>query len=90
VREPLDRISGVDLTQIEGMDETTSLIMLSEIGREMTRWPTGKHGTSWLGRCPHPRVSGGTVLSRRIKPCANRAATALRLAAAALPHRQSA
>lgn len=90
VREPLHRITGVDLTQIEGMDETTSLVILSEIGLDMSRWPTVKHFTSWLGLCPHHRVSGGKVLSRRTKPCANRAATALRLAAAALHHSQSA
>jgi transposase len=90
VREPLHRMTGVDLTQIEGIDETTSLVILSEIGLEMTRWPTVKHFTSWLGLCPHHRVSGGKVLSRRTKPCANRAATALRLAAACLHHRQSA
>jgi len=82
VREPLHRITGVDLSQIEGLDETTSLVILSEIGLDMTRWPTVKHFTSWLGLCPHHRVSGGKVLSRRTKPCANRAATALRLAAA--------
>jgi transposase len=90
VREPLHRITGVDLSQIEGLDETTSLVILSEIGRDMTRWPTVKHCTSWLGLCPHQRVSGGQVLSRRTKSCANRAATARRLAAAGLPHRQSA
>ena len=90
VREPLHRISGVDLTQIEGIDETTSLVILSERGLDMTRWPTVKHCTSWLGLCPHHRVSGGTVLRRRTKPCANRAATALRLAAACFYHSQSA
>jgi len=90
VREPLHRITGVDLTQIEGIDETTSLVILSEIGLDMSRWPTVKHFTSWLGLCPHHRVSGGKVLSRRTKPCANRAATALRLAAACLHHSQSA
>jgi len=80
----------VDLTQIEGIDETTSLVILSEIGLDMRRWPTVKHCTSWLGLCPHHRVSGGKGLSRRTKPGANRAATALRLAAACLHHRQSA
>jgi transposase len=90
VRAPLHRITGVDLTQIEGLDETTSLVILSEIGLDMHRWPTVKHFTSWLGLCPHHRVSGGKVLSRRTKPCANRAATALRLAAACLHHSQSA
>src|SRR6266849_3949751 len=76
VREPLYRLTGVDLTQIEGIDEPTSLVILSEIGLDMSRWPTVKHFTSWLGLCPHHRVSAGKVLSRRTKPCANRAATA--------------
>jgi transposase len=88
VRAPLHRLTGVDLTQIEGLDETTSLVILSEIGLERSRWPTVKHCTSWLGLCPHHRVSGGKVLSRRTTPCANRAATALRLAAACLHHSQ--
>lgn len=90
VREPLHRITGVDVTQIEGSDEPTALVVLSEIGLHMGRWPTVKHFTSWLGLCPPQRVSGGKVLSRRTKSCANRAATALRLAAAGLHHSQSA
>jgi hypothetical protein len=90
VRAPLHRLTGVDVRQIEGLDETTSLVILSEIGLDMRRWPTVKPFPSWLGRCPHQRVSGGKVLRRRTKACANRAATALRLAAAALPHSQSA
>ncbi|MGH8060378.1 MAG: hypothetical protein ACREOH_24595, partial [Candidatus Entotheonellia bacterium] len=40
--------------------------------------------------CPHHRVSGGKVLSRGTKPCANRVATAWRLAASRLHRRQSA
>src|SRR5712691_4060048 len=90
VREPLHRITGVDLTQIEGLDETTSWVILSEMGLDRRRWPTVQHCTSWLGLCPHHRVSGGNVLRRRTKPCANRAATALRLAPACLHHSQSA
>jgi transposase len=43
-----------------------------------------------VGLCPHQRVSGGTVLRRRTTSWANRAATALRLAAAALPQSQRA
>ena len=70
------------LTQIEGIDETTSLIIRSEMGLEMTRWPTVQHCHSWWGLCPHHRVAGGKGLRRRTTPCAHRAATALRRAAA--------
>ncbi len=51
----------------------------------MSRWPTEKHFASWLGLCPHHKISGGKVLSRKVRPSANRAATALRLAAQCLP-----
>jgi transposase len=83
-------MAGVDLTVIEGIEESTALVVLSEIGLDMSRWPSAKHFCSWLGLCPNHRISGGKVLSRRTKPCANRAAAALRLAAFALHRSQSA
>jgi transposase len=90
VRGSLQRITGVDLTAMEGLDEPTALTSISEIGLAMGRWPTVKHFTSWLGLCPHHRVSGGKVFSRGTKPSANRVATALRLAASCRQRSQSA
>jgi transposase len=90
VRRALFRVAGVDLTLIEGIDESTALVLLSEIGTDMSRWPSVKHFSSWLGLSPQHRISGGRVLSRRTKPCASRAALALRLAASALHRSQSA
>jgi hypothetical protein len=84
VRGSLQRVTGVDLTTIEGIDDTTALIIISEVGLDRSRWPTVKHCTSWLGLCPHQRVAGGKGLSRRTKSSANRVATALRLGAACL------
>jgi transposase len=89
-RPLLHRASGVDLTCIEGIDETTALTVLGEIGLDMSRWPSAKHFTSWLGLCPRNKISGGRVLSSRTRPTANRAAAALRLAAASLHRSQSA
>src|SRR5919109_2629089 len=51
-------MTGVDLTQIDGIDALTALKVISEIGLDMTRWPTGKHFASWLGLCPGNKVSG--------------------------------
>jgi transposase len=90
VRGVLHRMTGVDLTAMEGIDEPTALTIISEIGLDMGRWPPVTHFTSWLGLCPHHRVSGGKVLSRGPKPCANRVATALRLAASCRHRSQSA
>ena len=89
-RTPLYRMAGVDLTTIEGIEEGTALVILSEIGTDMTRWPSVKHFCSWLGLCPQHKISGGKVLSRRVRPGAHRVTVALRLAARTLHHSQSA
>jgi hypothetical protein len=89
-RTPLYRMAGVDLTTIEGLEEGTALVILSEIGTDMTRWPSVKHFCSWLGLCPQHTISGGRVLSRRVRPGAHRVTVALRLAARSLHHSQSA
>ena len=57
--------------------------MISEVGTDMSRFVTVKHFTSWLGLCPGTKITGGKVMSGATKRCANRAAQALRLAAAA-------
>jgi transposase len=86
----LYRITGVDLTAVSGLQAHTVLKVLSETGPDMSKWPTSKHFGSWLGVAPNNRVSGGKVLSRRTTPNANRAATALRIAAQSLHHSKSA
>ena len=90
VRGHLYRMTGVDLTRINGVDAYTALKVISEVGTDMTRWPTAKHFASWLGLSPNNRVTGGRVISSRTKPSANRAAKALRLAANALYRSNSA
>jgi hypothetical protein len=90
VRTPLYRMTGVDLTALEGIEEATAWVSLSEIGTDLSRWPSVKHFCSWLGLSPIHTVSGGKVLSRRVRPGANRVAVAWRLAAGSLHHSQSA
>jgi transposase len=86
----LYQMTGVDLTQIDGIDVLGALKVISEIGLDMTRWPTVKHFTSWLGLCPGNKISGGKRYRSRTKPTANRAAAAFRLAAQTLSHSHSA
>lgn len=79
------RISGADLTKIPGIKGHTALKILSEIGTDVTHWPTAKHFASWLTLAPRNRISGGKRLSqRKAPPSANRVAQALRLAAYSL------
>jgi transposase len=80
----------VDLTRIDGIDVTTALVVLSEIGADLARFPSVKHFTSWFGLCPGTKISGGKVLGAATKRSANRAAQALKLAAAALRSSKSA
>lgn len=89
VREYLFQMTGVDLTAVDGLGGHTVLKVLSEIGTDMSRWPSGKHFASWLGVCPGSKISGGKKLSTRSKPCANRAAAALRFAASGLHNSRS-
>jgi transposase len=86
----LYKITGVDLTSINGIDVSTALCILSEIGLDMTRFPTEKNFASWLGLSPGSKISGGKVLSSKTKPSANRAARAFRLAAYSLQRSKSA
>jgi transposase len=90
LRTPLHQLTGVDLSQIDGIGPYNALRLLSEIGTDMTRWPTEKHFTSWLTLAPHNKVSGGRLLSSRTQPSANRAAAILRLAAMNLGRTQTA
>lgn len=90
LRTQLFRMCGVDLTRIDGVDVTTALAVISEVGVDMSRFNSDKHFASWMGLCPGTRITGGKVISGKTKRCANRAAQALRLAAAALRTSQSA
>ena len=90
VQGQLYRMTGVDLTRIDGVDAYTALKVISEIGADMTKWPSAKHFASWLGLSPNNRITGGRVISSKTKPSANRAAAALRMAANALHRSDSA
>lgn len=90
MREALYRKTGVDLTAIEGIGALTSLVLFTEVGADLSRFPTEKHFCSWLGLCPDNRISGGKVLSSRTRRVVNRASDALRMAATTLERSPSA
>ena len=90
IRAHLYRMTGVDLTRINGVDGFTALKVISEVGTDMTKWPSAKHFASWLGLSPNNCITGGRVMSSKTKPSASRAATALRLAAHGLHRSDSA
>jgi transposase len=87
--DELQRITGVDLTRIDGIDVMVAQTLVSEVGLDMGRWKTEAHFASWLGLCPDNRVSGDKVLGRGTRHVVNRAATSLRLAATTLLRSQT-
>ena len=72
LRSELQRITGVDLTRIDGIDVMVAQTLLSEVGLDMSRWKTEAHFASWLGLCPDNRTSGGKGLVRKRRYCAPR------------------
>ncbi|HKL71175.1 MAG TPA: IS110 family transposase [Marinilabiliaceae bacterium] len=47
-----------DATKISGISDYTWMQLLSEIGTDLSRWPSEKHFTSWLGLSPGQKNSG--------------------------------
>lgn len=86
----LYRITGVDLTRINGINAVTAQTIISEIGLDMSKWKTEKNFASWLGLCPDHRITGGQILDRRTRHVINRARTALQFSASTLLKSKSA
>ena len=78
---------GVDVLQIPGL-EHTALALLTEIGPDLSRFPTAAHFVSWLGLCPDNDMSGGRWWrgARKVK---SRAGQLFRQAACALHRSQT-
>jgi transposase len=84
------RITGVDLTRIDGLDVLTVQQIISETGTDMSAWPTAKHFASWLTLAPHNAITGGKLLHSHTQKSTNRAAQAFRMAAQSAGHSHSA
>jgi transposase len=84
LRAHLCRVFGVDLTTIPGIDVLTAHTLLTEVGPDLSKFPTADAFASWLGLCPDNRISGGKVLSVKTRRVKNRAALALRMSAQAV------
>jgi len=84
LRTELFRITGTDLTQVDGIDVVTAATILSEAGWDMSKWEDEHHFVSWLRLCPDNRISGNKVLAKGRLPTNNRASIALRMAASTL------
>ncbi len=80
-RSLLYQLTGVDLCEIDGLNASTVQTIFSEIGTDMSHFPSEKHFCSWLGLAPHNDISAGKVLRSRTLKTTNRAGQAFRMAA---------
>ncbi|MCP4382424.1 MAG: IS110 family transposase [Hyphomicrobiales bacterium] len=55
------------LTSIPGISDLSARVILAEIGRDMSRFPTAGHLVSWAGLCPRNDESAGKRRSRRLR-----------------------
>jgi transposase len=85
----LVNILGTDLTAIPGVSELTAMEIISEIGTDITKWPSSKHFNAWLGITPNTKISGGKIISNKVIKKNNRAGQALRIAAFSLKTNKS-
>jgi len=73
---------GVNLTNIAGINDSTMLRLLGEVGNDMSRFPTKKHFISWLGLSPKNKQSGR--MKKRLKCTSNNAGLIFRQSAQSL------
>jgi len=85
VSQYLFQVLGVEVTKIYGIKEITALTIFSETGVDLKeKFPTEKQFLSWLNVVPNNKITGGKVISSRVKRKKNKAGQAFRDAASAL------
>jgi transposase len=81
IRGHLKRVSGVDISLVDGFGVSLAQTVILECGTDMTKFPTDKHFCSWLGVAPKHEISGNKVLKNTTLKTKNRAGQAFRMAA---------
>jgi transposase len=61
------RVAAERLTQIPGVSDVVAVAIVSEIGVDMSRFPTVGHLISWAGLCPRNDESAGKRRSTRLR-----------------------
>lgn len=85
----LKRIFGVDLTSIDGINILTSQVILSELGPDLSAFPSEDDFSSWLELVPRRNITGRKVIKQQSRESKNRVAEALRMAAESLSNSDS-
>lgn len=89
IEAELRRSFGVDLTRIDGIKIMTAQVILSEIGADLSAFPSEGNFASWLELTPRRDITGGKVIKQKARESKNRVSNALRMAAESLWHSDS-
>lgn len=85
VAQHLYNAFGIDVTAIYGFKQTVALTVFSETGANIKeKFPTLGQFLSWLNLVPNNKISGGKLLSSKMRKRKNRAGQAFREAANSL------
>jgi transposase len=91
MRQALYRLSGVDLTTIDGIGVDTATEIISELGIDFTVFPNENNFVSYLRLAPNLSISAGKKVPKKLKSSTcTRVATALRMAALTLRNSKTA
>jgi hypothetical protein len=91
LRQALYGACASDLTTIDGISTSTAETVVSELGTDLSAFPTERHFISFLKLSPKLAISGGKPIRKRPKGTAStRVGAALRMAAVAVRNSQSA
>jgi transposase len=77
-------IVGVDLCEVDSINEVSCLELISEIGTDMSKWKSGKHMSAWLNLAPNTKVTGGKIISSKMQKKKNHAGQTFRMSASGL------
>lgn len=85
VSQYLYDVLGSEVTKIYGIKETTALAIFAETGANLKeKFPTEKQFLSWINVVPNNKITGGKVISSRVRKKKNKAGQAFRDAAGSL------
>lgn len=91
LRQALYRLSGCDLTSIDGIGVDTASVIASELGLDFSMFPDENHFVSYLRLAPNLSISAGKKVPSKFKASTcTRVSTALRMAALTLRNTKTA
>jgi len=73
----LKMTGGIDLTAIPAIGRNVLLVLMSEVGFDLSKFKTAKNFTAWLSLSPNNKISGGKILSSKTLKRKNRLSEAL-------------